>query len=308
MQPAVIELSRGPKRGSGANMLRKILSGRETIAVPGVFSPSVALLAKEAGFRALYFSGAAFSGLLGLPDLGVVTLTEVTQAVGQITSKVDLPLVVDIDTGFGEVVNLARAVSEMERVNAAAIQIEDQVMPKRCGHLDGKELIDTADMVKKIVAAKKASSYNLVVVARTDAASVEGIDSALERAKLYAKAGADVIFPEALTTRNEFREFARKIDVQLLANMTEFGKTDYITLSEFSAMGYRIVIFPVTAFRVMMGSVRAAFAELARSGTQKRLLKDMMTRGEFYELIDYRSYEKLDASIARKAARSLDIN
>src|SRR5208283_359717 len=179
MQPGDIELSRGPKRGSGANTLRKILSGREAIAVPGVFSPAVALLAEEAGFRALYFSGAAFSGLLGLPDLGVVTLTEVTQAVGQITSKVDLPLVVDIDTGFGEIVNLARAVSEMERVNAAAIQIEDQVMPKRCGHLDGKELIDASDMVKKLIAAKDASTNGLVVVARTDAVSVEGIDSAL---------------------------------------------------------------------------------------------------------------------------------
>jgi methylisocitrate lyase len=146
------------------------------------------------------------------------------------------------------------------------------------------------------------------VVARTDAVSVEGIDSALERARLYAKAGADVIFPEALRSRSEFKEFASKIGVPLLANMTEFGKTDYITLSEFSAMGYRLVIFPVTTFRVMMGTVRGALAELARSGTQKRLLKKMMTRAEFYELIDYRGYEKFDASVTRKAARSRDIN
>ncbi len=301
-------MSRGSKRGNGANELRKILSERGTIAVPGVFSPSVALLARDAGFRALYFSGAAFSGLLGLPDLGVVTMTEVTQAVSQITSRVDLPLIVDIDTGFGEVVNLTRAISEMERVNAAAVQIEDQVVPKRCGHLDGKELIDASDMVKKVIAAKDASMNSLVVVARTDAVSVEGIDSALERARLYAKAGADVIFPEALRTRSEFKEFASKIGVPLLANMTEFGKTDYITLSEFSAMGYRLVIFPVTTFRVMMGTVRGALAELARSGTHKRLLKKMMTRAEFYELIDYRGYETLDASVTRKAARSRDIN
>jgi len=308
MQPRDIQLNRGSKRDGGVNALRSILSERKTIAVPGVFSPSVALLARDAGFRALYFSGAAFSGLLGLPDLGVVTLTEVTQAVGQITSRVDLPLIVDIDTGFGEVVNLARAIHELERVNAAAVQIEDQVMPKRCGHLGGKELIDASEMVKKITAAKVASANDFVVVARTDAASVEGIDSALERAKLYARAGADVIFPEALGTRSEFREFARKIDAPLLANMTEFGKTDCIALSEFSAMGYRIVIFPVTSFRVMMGAVRAALAELARSGTQKRLLKEMMTRAEFYELIDYTGYEKLDASVTRKAARSLDTN
>ena len=289
-------------------MFRSFLTERSAIAVPGVFSPSVALLAEEAGFRALYFSGAAFSGLLGLPDLGVVTLSEVAQAVGQITSRVDLPLIVDIDTGFGEVVNLARAVSEMERANAAAVQIEDQIMPKRCGHLDGKELVDADDMAKKVVAAKSAATGDLVIVARTDAVSVEGMDAALERARLYVKAGADVIFPEALRTKSEFREFARKIDVPLLANMTEFGKTDYITLSEFSALGYKFVIFPVTTFRVMMGSVRAALAELRRSGTQKRLLKGMMARDEFYELIDYDAYAQLDASVTRKAARSLDMN
>jgi methylisocitrate lyase len=301
-------LRRGPKTKNGPDALRRILSERKAIAVPGVFSPSVALLAEEAGFKALYFSGAAYSGLLGLPDLGVVTMTEVSQAVGQITSRVHLPLIVDIDTGFGEVVNVTRAISELERVNTAAVQIEDQVMPKRCGHLDGKELVPAIDMVKKVVAAKRASGNNLVIVARTDAVTVEGIDSALERARLYVKAGADVIFPEALRTRSEFKEFAKKIDIPLLANMTEFGKTDYITVPEFSAMGYRIVIFPVTAFRVMMGSARAALAELARSGTQKRLLKEMMTRQEFYKLIDYHGYEKLDASIKRKAERSLDIN
>lgn len=301
-------MNRSSTRASRAKALRAILSKGETIAMPGVFSPSVALLARDAGFRALYFSGAAFSGLLGLPDAGVVTLTEVAQAVGQIASRVDLPLIVDIDTGFGEVLNVRRAVSEMERLNAAGVQIEDQVMPKRCGHLDGKELIDSSKMMEKVIAAKISSQRDLVVIARTDAASVEGIDSALERAKLYVKAGADVIFPEALRTRSEFREFARKIDVPLLANMTEFGKTEYITLSEFSKMGYKVVLFPVTAFRVMMGAVRAALAELARKGTQKGLLNVMMTRSEFYKLIDYDDYERLDTSITRRAARSLDIN
>ncbi len=294
------------KRGSnGAAALRKLLARGETVPIPGVFSPSVALLAEKAGFRALYLSGAAFSGLLGLPDVGMVTLTEVAQAAAQITSRVDLPLIVDIDTGFGEVVNVARTVSEMERVNAAAVQIEDQVMPKRCGHLEGKELVEPEDMVKKVVAARGASR-NLVIVARTDAASVEGIDSAVERARLYVKAGADVIFPEALRTRSEFREFARKLDAPLLANMTEFGKTEYISVSEFRKMGYELVIFPVTTFRVMMGSVRAALEELGKSGTQKGLLKEMMTREEFHDLIDYDSYAKLDSSVERKSKRLLD--
>ena len=296
------------RRGGGARALRKILSERKTTAVPGVFSPAVALLAKEAGFRALYFSGAAYSGLLGLPDLGLVTLTETTQAVGQITAKVELPLIVDIDTGFGEALNVSRTVAEMRRANAAAVQIEDQVMPKRCGHLEGKELVDTSTMVEKIIAAKTASPNDIVVVARTDAASVEGIDSALERSRQYVRAGADVIFPEALRNRSEFKEFSRKIEAPLLANMTEFGKTDYISLSEFEEMGYALVIFPATLFRVMMGAVREAMAEIARSGTQKRLLKKMMTRSEFYELIDYPSYDGLDASISRKASRSLDSN
>ncbi|MDA4123326.1 MAG: methylisocitrate lyase [Thaumarchaeota archaeon] len=287
--------------------MRKLLARGETVPIPGVFSPSVALLAEKAGFRALYLSGAAFSGLLGLPDVGMVTSTEVAQAAAQITSRVDLPLIVDIDTGFGEVVNVARTVSEMERVNVAAVQIEDQVMPKRCGHLEGKELVEPEGMVKKVVAARDASR-NIVIVARTDAASVKGIDSAVERARLYVKAGADVIFPEALRTRSEFKEFARKLDAPLLANMTEFGKTEYIAVSEFSKMGYELVIFPVTTFRVMMGSVRAALEELSRNGTQKGLLKEMMTREEFYDLIDYDSYARLDSSVDRKSKRFLDTN
>jgi len=297
----------GKRRSNGAAALRKLLARGEIVPIPGVFSPSVALLAEKAGFRALYLSGAAFSGLLGLPDVGMVTLTEVAQAAGQITSRVDLPLIVDIDTGFGEVVNVARTVSEMERVNAAAVQIEDQVMPKKCGHLDGKELVEPEDMVEKVVAARGASR-NLVIVARTDAASVEGIDSAVERARLYVKAGADVIFPEALRTRSEFKEFARKLDAPLLANMTEFGKTEYIPVSEFRKMGYELVIFPVTAFRVMMGSVRAALEELSRSGTQKGLLKEMMTRDEFYDLIDYDSYARVDSSVEKISKRFLDTN
>lgn len=256
--------------------------------MPGVFSPSVGLLAARAGFEALYFSGAAFSGLLGLPDLGVTTLTEVATAVAQITSRVDLPLIVDADTGFGETVNVARTAAEMVKAGAAAIQVEDQVMPKRCGHLEGKRLVSEEEMAEKLIAAREAAGIGLVLVARTDAASVEGIDAAVSRARLYLRAGADVIFPEALRDAGEFREVARKVPGPLLANMTEFGRTEYISVSQFEKLGYRLVIFPVTTFRVMMRSVEEALGELASRGTQRRLLKRMMGREEFYDLIGYR--------------------
>jgi methylisocitrate lyase len=291
-----------------AKRLRRLISRGGCIPVPGVFSPAVAMLAAKAGFESLYFSGAAFSGILGLPDLGVTTLTEVASAVGQITARVDLPLVVDVDTGFGEAVNMARTVAEMERVNAAAIQVEDQMMPKRCGHLDGKQLIDQEEMAKKLIAAKEASTSGLVIVARTDAAAVEGIDAAVERARLYVKAGADVVFPEALRNVGEFREFARKVRAPLLANMTEFGRTDYITVQEFEKLGYRLVIFPVTAFRVMMKSVQDSLGELRSKGTQKGLLRKMMDRGELYDLIGYGAYETVDGQTARRARRLLDTN
>jgi methylisocitrate lyase len=288
--------------------LRELISGEGCTAVPGVFSPAVALLAEKAGFRALYFSGSAFSGLLGLPDLGVTTLTEVTTAVTQISSRVHLPLIVDVDTGFGEAVNMGRTVEEMERVDAAAIQVEDQVMPKRCGHLEGKQLVSEEEMVKKLIAAREASTKGLVIVGRTDAASIEGIDAAVERARLYVRAGADVIFPEALRNESEFREFASKVRIPLLANMTEFGKTDYIPVSRFEELGYKLVIFPVTTFRVMMKSVQAALDELATSGTQRGLLERMMHRDEFYDLIGYRAYEAVDGTTARKAKKVLDTN
>jgi methylisocitrate lyase len=289
--------------------LRELIAGDGCTAVPGVFSPAVALLAEKAGFRALYFSGSAFSGLLGLPDLGVTTLTEVTTAVTQISSRVRLPLIVDVDTGFGEAVNMGRTVEEMERVDAAAaIQVEDQVMPKRCGHLEGKQLVSEEEMVKKLIAAREASTKGLVIVARTDAASIEGIDAAVERARLYVRAGADVIFPEALRNEGEFREFASKVSIPLLANMTEFGKTDYIPVSKFEELGYKLVIFPVTTFRVMMKSVQAALDELAASGTQRGLLGRMMHRDEFYELIGYRAYEAVDGKTASKAKELLDTN
>jgi methylisocitrate lyase len=299
-------LNRGSR--SQASRLRLLISQKDCIVAPGVFSPSVALLAQRAGFKATYLSGAAYSGLLGLPDLGLTTLSEVTTAAGQITSRVGLPLIVDIDTGFGEAVNLSRTINEMERVGVAGVQIEDQMMPKRCGHLDGKQLVETEEMVAKIIAAREASRTGIVIVGRTDAASVEGIDSAIERAKIYLRAGADVIFPEALRNREEFGEFSKKVTAPLLANMTEFGKTDYIPVRDFAKLGYRVVIFPVTTFRVMMKAVQDSLKELSLKGTQKGLLDRMMDRKEFYGLIGYDEFEKLDRVTASKARKILDTN
>ena len=276
-----------------STLLRKLLRGRKTIVSPGVFSPASALLARQFGFGCAYFSGAGFSGELGLPDLGITTLSEVKRAVEEITSVASIPLIVDVDTGFGEAVNVSRTVLEMERAGAAAIQIEDQIIPKKCGHLEGKELVEPKEMAKKIIAARRARTKDLVIVARTDANAIEGLDGAISRARLYLKAGADVIFPEALESRKDFLTFSKSVPAPLLANMTEFGKTPYLTVEEFRKMGYKIVIFPVTAFRVAMKAVQDTFRELSLKGTQRGLLKKMITRGEFYQLIDYRSYASL---------------
>lgn len=291
--------------------LRRLISKQRRkkegcIPVPGVFGPSIALLAERAGFQAVYLSGSAYSGLLGLPDVGLTTLQEMTTAAGQITSVAKVPVIVDVDTGFGEALNVGRTVQEMEKAGVAGIQVEDQVMPKRCGHLDGKQVVPIEEMTKKIVAGRAASRKRLVIVGRTDAAGVEGFDSAVERARAYARAGADMIFPEALRNESEFKEFARKVDAPLLANMTEFGKTEFISAAQFSRLGYTMVIFPVTTFRVMMKSVQEALSELARTGTQRGFIDRLMTRQEFYDLIGYEDYSERDRSTAEKARRLLD--
>jgi len=213
-------------------------------------------------------------------------------------------LIVDVDTGFGEALNVARTVVEMKVAGAAAIQMEDQVLPKRCGHLDGKELVERDEMVKKVISAKESAGGEILIIARTDARGVEGLDSAIERGRLYGKAGADMIFPEALESKEEFAEFRKKVTLPLLANMTEFGKTASLTASEFEELGYNIVIFPVTAFRSMMKAVEKTFKELKSKGSQKAILDSLMTREEFYELIDYRKYEQADQK-ALDAARRL---
>lgn len=287
-----------------ADALRKLIGGEKIVVAPGVFSPAVAKLAEKAGFKALYFSGAGFSNLLALPDLGMTTLTEVARAARQVTSQVKVPLIVDADTGFGEALNVTRTVEEMKTAGVAAIHIEDQVLPKRCGQLEGKELVDADEMVKKLISAKDAAGEELIIIARTDARTVEGIDSALERAAIYLRAGADMIFPEALESREEFAEFRRKVRLPLMANMTEFGRTPYMTASEFDEMGYDMVIFPVTAFRAMMKTVKETFSRLKSEGTQRGMLDSLMTRKEFYGLIDYYRYEEADKR-ALDAARRL---
>jgi len=294
---------------STTEALRKLLGGKKIVVAPGVFSPAVAKLAQKLGFRALYFSGAGFSNFLALPDLGITTLTEVARAARQVTSQVNVPLIVDADTGFGEALNVARTVEEMKAAGAAAIHIEDQVLPKKCGHLDGKELVDVDEMVKKLIAAKDAAGRDLLVIARTDARTVEGIDSAIERAKVYSRADVDMIFPEALESREEFAEFRQRVDTPLMANMTEFGKTPYMAAKDFEELGYEMVIFPVTAFRSMMKAVEGTLTELKSKGTQKGILGSLMTRNEFYDLIDYYRYEEADrralgaAKRLRKGAR-----
>jgi methylisocitrate lyase len=268
--------------------------------MPGVFNAITAKLAQKAGFDALYLSGAGVTNsLTGYPDIALVTLTEMAQQARYVARAVSAPVIADADTGYGEALNVARAVEEFEHAGLAGIHIEDQDTPKRCGHLDGKTIIPAADMAAKVRAAVKArSDHDFYLIARTDARSVNGLKDAIDRANRYLDAGADAIFPESLQSAEEFAEFAGKVRAPLLANMTEFGKTPLITVSEFAAMGYTMVIFPMTAFRVMMKSAENVYAELHRAGTQKSLLDKMQTREELYQLIGYQDYEKFDREVA----------
>ena len=279
--------------------LRELLASDEGILqIPGSHDAMAALLAKEQGFSTLYLSGAAFSASLGLPDLGLITLTELAMRTREITRATGLPLLVDIDTGFGSVLNVTRTVQELVDAGAAAIQMEDQELPKKCGHLNGKKLVSTEDMVQKILAARKASP-DIVIVARTDAKSVEGMDAAIERAKAYMKAGADAIFPEALQTEEEFKRFAKEVDAPLLANMTEFGQTPYFTAKQFEEWGYKMVIYPVTSLRIASKAIQDVYQLIKETGSQKEAVEKMQTRKELYETIKYFDYEDLDNTISK---------
>jgi methylisocitrate lyase len=267
-----------------------------TLQTPGAPNALAARLIEHMGFPAAYLSGAAFSaGVLALPDVGLFTLTELAQQVAWITRRVSIPLVVDADTGFGEAVNVERTVIELEAAGAAAIQFEDQQLPKRCGHLSGKALVETEAMCAKLRAAVAARrDPQTVIIARTDARGVHDLDEAVRRANLYVEAGADWIFPEALATREEFAAAGERIDAPLVANMTEFGKSPLLTIDELAEMGYAAVLYPVTLLRVAMKSMQAALGVLQSAGTQRDLLEIMQTREELYDLLDYQGFEDRD--------------
>jgi methylisocitrate lyase len=250
---------------------------------------------EDMGFSAMYVSGAAFSaGVLALPDIGLFTLTELAQHVGTLTSRVSIPVMVDADTGFGDVANVERAIEQLERAGAAAIQLEDQDLPKRCGHLAGKSLVPADVMCEKLRAAANArDNGDTVLIARTDARAVEGLDAAIERARQYVTAGADWVFPEALESRDEFRTFAQAMDVPLVANMTEFGKSPLLDVGDLVELGYSAVIYPVTLLRVAMQAVERALATIVSDGTQRELLPLMQTREQLYRLIGYAHLESL---------------
>ncbi len=276
--------------------LEALWSRPGALGVPGAHNALAGLVAREAGFEALYLSGGALSASLGLPDLGVMTSDDLLPAVRSIARATGLPLIVDGDTGYGEALNVMRLVQDLEAAGAAAVQLEDQILPKKCGHLSDKRLAEPDAMAAKIAAARKARTH-LRLVARTDAAASEGIEGAVARAELYVRAGADVIFPEALASAEEMRAFNARCAAPTLANMTEFGRTPYLDRDAFAALGFDIVIWPVTSLRREAEAMRGLYAHLAARGGQGGYLDKLMSRKEIYRLIGYRDYEALDRSI-----------
>ena len=283
--------------GLGAKMA-EYWDEKRFLSIAGAHDPMAGLLARKAGFTALYLSGAALTASMGLPDLGLVTMEELVKRAQAIVRVTRLPLLVDGDTGFGEALNVMRLVRELEDVGVAAVQLEDQVLPKKCGHLNGKQLVSPEHMAEKIAAASRARR-DLRIVARTDAAASEGIDAAIARAKLYIEAGADAIFPEALHDEEQFRAFSAAIDVPLLANMTEFGRTKQTSAAEFDEMGYAMAIWPVSGLRIAARAMEKFYDELASTGTAEGTVDQMQTRAELYDVIHYFGYEALDSKIQR---------
>ncbi|SOB87677.1 methylisocitrate lyase [Sphingomonas guangdongensis] len=267
--------------------------------LPGAHNGQAAIQARNAGFDGLYLSGASMTASMGLPDLGIITVDEVAFFIRQIVRASGLPLLVDGDTGYGEALNVMHMVRTFEDAGAGAVHLEDQILPKKCGHLNGKSLVAPMDMAAKVAAAKKAAR-DLVIIARTDAVGVDGFDAAVERAKLYVEAGADAIFPEGLTSREMFARFhAAMPDVPLLANMTEFGKTPFFTAAEFEAMGYKLVIWPVSSLRVANKAQGELYASIKAEGGTHKMIDRMQTRQELYDTIGLHDFEELDASIVR---------
>lgn len=269
----------------------QLLREQKVVVLPGVFNAASALVAKDVRFSALYLSGSGVAtSSFGVPDLGITTLTDVSGEAGRITKIVDLPLLVDADTGFGDE---TLTVKQLENVGASGLHIEDQLFPKRCGHRTGKEVIPAGEMVQKIQGAIKArSNPDFFIVARVDSRNVVGLDDAIERAKKYQEVGADAIFAEALESKDEYDRFVRSLKIPVIANMTEFGKTPYISVYEFESLGVRMVIFPLTAFRRMMKAIEDVYRILKKEGTQKSILNQLYTREELYRMLNYYELEK----------------
>lgn len=269
----------------------QLLKEGKTVVLPGVFNAASALVAKSVGFSGLYISGSGIAtGAFGVPDLGITTLANVAEETKRITSVIDLPVLVDADTGFG---NESEAVQKLESVGANGVHLEDQVFPKRCGHRPGKEVISPEEMTAKVKNAVKArKSPDFFIVARVDSRSVIGLDDAISRARLYQDAGADAIFAEALESKDEYKKFVDSLKIPVLANMTEFGKTPYISVYEFEMIGVRMVIFPLTAFRRMMKAVEEVYHLIKKEGTQKSILNHLQSREELYKLLNYYEIEK----------------
>jgi methylisocitrate lyase len=278
--------------------LRAGLGSGRLLRFPGAFNPLSALLIEELGFEGVYVSGAALSASLGLPDIGLTTLTEIAEKSHEIARVTNLPTLVDADTGFGEPMNVARTVQVLEELGLAGCHLEDQVNPKRCGHLDHKAIVDGPEMLRRIAAAVSARrDPAFVVCARTDARANEGLEGAIERARAYVDAGADVVFPEALADESEFEAFRKAVDVPILANMTEFGKTKLLDIATLESLGVNLVIYPVTLLRLAMGAAERGLRTLLAEGSQRSSIDAMQTRGRLYELIDYQAYGTLDDTV-----------
>ncbi len=295
----------GPTRNdkpAGAR-LRELLERDEILRVPGSHNPFAALIAQREGFETLYISGGAVTTSLGLPDLGVMMLDELCFITRMVARATDLPLIVDGDVGYGGTLNAMRTVRELEQAGAGAVHIEDQLLPKKCGHLNDKRLVPAEEAAAKIAAAKKASR-DLVIIARTDAAGVEGLDAAIKRANLYSEAGADVVFPDGLASEAEFRQFAQETSGYRMANMTEFGRTPHFSGQQFQDFGYDIVIWPATSMRVEGFALRDLYKHIRENDGTAGFEDRMMTRVESYEVIGYHDFEALDESVAQSVTPS----
>jgi len=277
---------------------RERLSSGTLLQFPGAFNPLSAMLVERLGFAGVYVSGAVIAADLGLPDIGLTTLTEVARRAGEIARVHNLPTLVDADTGFGEPMNAARTIQTLEDAGVAGCHIEDQINPKRCGHLDGKAIVASEEMVRRVKAAVDGRrDENFVICARTDARAIEGLPSMIDRAKAYLDAGADMVFPEALADESEFEIVREALDAPILANMTEFGKSKLLSAETLASLGVNVVIYPVTLLRLAMGAAADGLSAILATGDQSSILDRMQTRAELYDLLDYEAYNAFDTSI-----------